>query len=290
MSREEIVTVVRVLGDLGVHKVRLTGGEPLLRNDIVPLVGDLARLPGIDDIALTTNGSALSRARAMSLKDAGLNRITVSIDSLDPERFGLINGVGFPPDRVLAAIDNAAAAGLNPVKVNVVVKRGLNDTDIVPLAERFRFSGHTVRYIEYMDVGTSNGWSPKEVVSAVEILRTLAERWPLHPVEPAYYGQVAARYAYDDGAGEIGLIASVTQPFCRSCTRARLSADGRLLLCLFADHGVNLRDMVRQGAAEKELLERVRQIWENRDNRYSELRNSERSGPAKRLEMFQIGG
>lgn len=290
MTRDEIVTLVGALSTLGVHKVRLTGGEPLLRKDIVSLVRDLARISGIDDIALTTNGSSLSRARAVSLKEAGLSRITVSIDSLDPGRFGRINGVGFPAERVLKAIDNAREAGLVPVKVNVVVKRGLNDMDIVPLAERFRFSGHTVRYIEYMDVGMSNGWLRKDVVPAAEILQTLSARWPLHPVEPAYYGEVASRYMYDDGAGEIGLIASVTQPFCRNCTRARLSADGRLLLCLFADHGANLRDMVRHGATEQDLVETVRQIWGNRDDRYSELRNGDASALAKRLEMFQIGG
>ena len=289
MTRQEIVTLVRVLSRLGVRKVRLTGGEPLLRQDIVPLVRDLAGIADIDDIALTTNGSTLTRARARGLKEAGLHRITVSIDSLDPERFGRINGVGFAPDRVLEAINNAAEAGLAPVKVNVVVKRGLNDMDIVPLAEHFRFSGHTVRYIEYMDVGTSNGWSRQDVVPAAEILQRLSSRWPLHPVEPLYYGEVASRYAYDDGAGEIGIIASVTRPFCRQCTRARLSSDGRLLLCLFAEHGTNLRDMLRNGATEQDIMNTVRQRWEGREDRYSELRNGNPRA-SKRLEMFQIGG
>jgi len=261
-----------------------------LRHDIVPLVGDLARISGIDDIALTTNGSALSRARAISLKDAGLTRVTVSIDSLDPNRFGRINGVGFPVNRVLEAIDNAAEAGLSPIKINVVIKRGLNGMDVVPLAKRFRFSGHTVRYIEYMDVGASNGWLPKDVVPALEILEMLSTEWTLHPVEPAYYGEVASRYAYDDGGGEIGFISSVSQPFCGSCTRARLSADGRLLLCLFADEGVSLRDIMRHGATEQDLIDTVRTIWKGRDDRYSDLRNGDASRSTKRLEMFQIGG
>ncbi len=290
MTREEIVAVVRLMSQLGVHKIRLTGGEPLLRQDIAPLIADMAEVYGIDDIALTTNGSMLTLALAKGLKAAGLGRITVSLDSLDAERFGRINGVGVRPAKVLAAIDHAAEAGLGPVKINVVVKRGMNDQDIVPLAERFRFTGHIVRFIEFMDVGMSNRWSLEDVVPAAEILQTISQRWPLHPVEAAYYGEVASRYAYDDGAGEIGLIASVTQPFCGSCTRARLSADGRLLLCLFADHGVNLRDLLRQGVAADALLERVTQIWGARGDRYSELRDPRKSQPAKRLEMFQIGG
>lgn len=289
MSRAEIVTIVGALSRLGVRKVRLTGGEPLLRDDIVPLVADLKQIPGIEDIAVTTNGSTLTRARAASLKEAGLSRITVSLDSLDAERFGAINGVGFTPARVLKAIDNAAEAGLSPVKINAVIKRGMNEVDIVPLAEHFRFTGHTVRFIEFMDVGTSNGWELKDVVSAAEMLKMIGERWALHPVDPGYYGEVAERYAYDDGGGEIGLIASVTQPFCRACTRARLSADGRFLLCLFAEHGINLRDLVRKGMNEEDLTETVRKIWEARDDRYSELRASHGSG-GKRLEMFQIGG
>ena len=290
MTREEIVALVRVFSQLGVRKVRLTGGEPLLRSDIVPLVRDLAAIPGIEDLALTTNGSALTKSLAVQLKSAGLHRITVSLDSLDSERFGRINGVGFSAERVLSGIDNAAEAGLAPLKINVVVKRGLNDQDVVPLAEHFRFSGHTVRYIEYMDVGTSNGWSRQDVVSAAEILRALSARWPLHPVEPAYYGEVASRYAYDDGAGEVGFIASVSQPFCGSCTRARLSADGRLLLCLFSNRGINLRDLLRHGSTESELLDQVRHIWENREDRYSELRNGASHRSREPLEMFQVGG
>ena len=289
MTRAEIVTIVGALSRLGVHKVRLTGVEPLLRSDLVPLVADLTQVPGIDDIAITTNGSTLTRKKAISLKEAGLNRITVSLDSLDEERFGAINGVGFSPDKVLKAIDNAAEAGLHPIKINAVVKRGMNEMDIVPMAERFRFTGHTLRFIEFMDVGTSNGWELKDVVSAAEMLKMVGDHWPLHPVDPDYYGEVAERYAYDDGGGEIGLIASVTQPFCRACTRARLSANGTFLLCLFAEHGPNLRNLVRKGMNEDDLTETVRNIWAARDDRYSELRASQGSS-GKRLEMFQIGG
>ena len=289
MTRQEIVRLVRAMSLLGVHKVRLTGGEPLLRRDLVDLIHDLSLVSGIDDIALTTNGSMLTRTLARRLKDSGLSRITVSLDSLDRERFGRINGVNFGVDRVLEATETASTAGFRPVKINIVIKRGLNDQDIIPMADHFRFSGHTVRYIEYMDVGTSNGWSLHNVISARDILQTLASRWPLHALESDYYGEVATRYAYDDGGGEIGLIASVTQPFCRSCTRARLSANGRFLLCLFAEHGVNLRDLLRQGATDMEITTIVERLWQGRDDRYSELRGHPGS-TSKRLEMFQIGG
>lgn len=289
MTADEIVTLVRVMSTLGVHKIRLTGGEPLLRHDVVSLVQSLARIPGIDDVAMTTNGSMLTQEKAEDLKRAGLNRITVSIDSLDVGRFGAINGVNFSPARVLNGIDNADRAGLSPVKINVVVKRNMNDEDILPLAEHFRFTGHTVRFIEFMDVGMSNRWSQKDVVPSTEILDRIASRWPLHPVDRDYYGEVAARYAYDDGGGELGLIASVTQPFCRDCTRARLSADGQLLLCLFGSQGVNLRDLIRHGATEQDLVTTIRDIWEGRIDRYSELRHGtvNKSG---RLEMFRVGG
>ncbi len=289
LTAEEILTIVRALVPIGVHKVRLTGGEPLLRRDIETLIKGLAHLPGIDDIALTTNGSLLSVDRARRLREAGLSRITVSLDSLDETRFGRINGVGFSADRVLSAIKHAEQAGFQPVKVNVVVKRGMNDDDIVPLAEYFRYSGHIVRFIEYMDVGNSNGWTPEEVVPATEIVERIARHWPLHAVEPAYFGEVASRYAYDDGGGEIGVIASVTQPFCRSCTRARLTADGRLFLCLFAAQGLSLRDVLRSGEEDEAIRQAVAGFWRGRSDRYSELRGQ----PAvnkPHLEMFQMGG
>ncbi|NMP23969.1 GTP 3',8-cyclase MoaA [Sulfobacillus sp. DSM 109850] len=289
MTVDEILTVVRALAPIGVHKVRLTGGEPLLRRDIAPLIEGLTHIAGIDDVALTTNGSLLSRERAQALREAGLSRITVSLDSLDSGRFGRINGVGFGADRVLRAIDHADEAGLRPIKINVVVKRGMNDEDVVPLAQHFRFSGHIVRFIEYMDVGNSNGWTRQEVVPAQEILERISRQWPLHAIDRAYYGEVATRYAYDDGGGEIGIIASVSQPFCRTCTRARLAADGRLFLCLYANHGLSLRDILRQGGTEADIRNAVAGLWHHRSDRYSELRGrGDRRSP--HLEMFQMGG
>ncbi len=289
LTADELLTVVRAMAPLGVHKVRLTGGEPLLRRDIVPLIEGLAGIHGIDDVALTTNGSLLTGERAHALRSTGLSRITVSLDSLDPERFGRINGVGFGADRVLRAIEQADGAGFRPVKINVVVKRGMNDEDIVPLAEHFRFSGHIVRFIEYMDVGNSNGWTPEEVVSAREILERISGWWPLHALEQAYFGEVATRYGYDDGGGEIGIIASVTQPFCRSCTRARLAADGRLFLCLFANQGMSLRDILRRGGTEGDIQDAVAGLWQHRSDRYSE-RRGRGDTPGHRIEMFQMGG
>ena len=289
LTVDEILTVARALVPVGVHKVRLTGGEPLLRRDIVPLIEGLVHLPGIEDIALTTNGSLLTLDRAQGLREAGLSRMTVSLDSLDEARFGRINGVGFGADRVLRAVKHAEQAGFRPVKINVVVKRGMNDDDIVPLAEYFRFSGHIVRFIEYMDVGNSNGWTRQEVVPAREIVERIAHRWPLHAIEPAYYGEVASRYLYDDGGGEIGVIASVTQPFCRSCTRARLTADGRLFLCLFAAQGLSLRDMLRTGEGDDALRNAVAGFWHRRSDRYSELRGQADAAKPP-IEMFQMGG
>jgi cyclic pyranopterin phosphate synthase len=288
LSFEEITRLTRAFVGHGVSKVRLTGGEPLLRRGLERLVEMLARIDGITDVALTTNGSALA-AKAPVLKRAGLTRVTVSLDALDDETFGAMNDVRFPVARVLDGIEAAAAAGLAPVKVNMVVKRGVNDESIVPMAEYFRDSGHILRFIEYMDVGTTNGWRVDDVVSAAEILDTLQAQWPLDRLPANYPGEVANRYRYCDGAGEVGVIASVTQPFCGNCTRARVSAEGKLHTCLFANHGHDLRAMLRDGSADEQIAERVRVIWAARADRYSEARTAE-TGPVAKIEMSYIGG
>jgi GTP 3',8-cyclase len=270
----------------GVEKIRLTGGEPLVRRDLEQLVERLARIPGLD-LTLTTNGSLLPQ-KAHALADAGLRRVTVSLDSLDDEAFRALNDVDFPVERVLAGIDAAAAAGL-PVKVNMVVKRGANDGDVLAMAEHFRGTGHTLRFIEYMDVGHTNGWRLDDVVPAAEIVRTIDAEFPLEPVEPNYRGEVARRWRYVDGAGEIGVIASVTQPFCGDCTRTRLSAEGRLYTCLFGVRGHDLRALVRGGASDEELAAAVHRLWGARTDRYSEIR-SERTRDLPKVEMSYIGG
>jgi len=289
LSFEEITRIVRVAAGLGVEKIRLTGGEPLLRRDLDQLVGQLAKIAGIRDLALTTNGALLA-AQAQSLARAGLRRVTVSLDSLDDSVFAAMNDVGFPVARVLEGIEAAAAAGLAPVKINMVVKRGVNDADVLTMAERFRCSGHLLRFIEYMDVGASNGWRLDEVVPAGEIVQRIAERWPLEPLEPNYPGEVASRYRYTDGAGEIGLIASVTQPFCQGCTRARLSADGKLYTCLFATAGHDMRAILRAGADDETLSNRLAEIWTRRHDRYSEQRTHATTRLQRRVEMSYIGG
>jgi GTP 3',8-cyclase len=288
LSFEEITRLARVFAEQGVTKVRLTGGEPLLRRDLERLVEMLAGIPGIGDVALTTNGTALA-AKARSLKDAGLTRVTVSLDALDDETFGAMNDVSFPVARVLDGIDAAAHAGLSPVKVNMVVKRGVNEHGIVPMAEHFRNSGHILRFIEYMDVGTTNGWRLDDVIPAADIVATIDARWPLEPLQPNYPGEVANRYRYRDGAGEIGLIASVTQPFCGGCSRARLSAEGKLYTCLFATHGHDLRAILRGGATDHQLAQRLRSIWTARADRYSEVRAAQ-TAPTEKIEMSYIGG
>jgi cyclic pyranopterin phosphate synthase len=287
LSFEEIARVARAFALLGVQKLRLTGGEPLVRRELDRLVAMLAEIDGISDIAMTTNGALLAR-HVESLKQAGLTRVTVSLDALDDETFKTMNDVGYPVDRVLAAIDAAAAAGL-PVKVNAVVKRGVNDTAVLEVAGHFRGTGHVVRFIEYMDVGNTNGWRLDNVVPATEIVATISERWPIEPIEPNYAGEVARRYRYLDGAGEIGLIASVTQPFCQGCTRARLSAEGSLYTCLFAARGHDLRALLRDGTSDEELLDRIRDIWRHRADRYSEVRTAETASRGK-VEMSYIGG
>jgi GTP 3',8-cyclase len=285
LTFEELERVARVFVGLGVEKIRITGGEPLVRRELERLVALLAPL-GVD-LTLTTNGSLLA-AKAQTLADAGLGRVTVSLDSLDDAIFRAMNDVDFPVERVLAGIDAAAAAGL-PVKVNMVVKRGLNDGDVVAMAHYFRGSGHVLRFIEYMDVGHTNGWRLDDVVPAAEIVAAISAEFPLEPVEPAYRGEVARRYRYADGAGEVGVIASVTQPFCGDCTRARLSAEGRLHTCLFAVRGHDLRAVLRGGASDAELADAVRGIWTRRTDRYSELRSAETVDLPK-VEMSYIGG
>jgi cyclic pyranopterin phosphate synthase len=285
LSFEEISRVARIFTEAGVRKLRITGGEPLVRRDLERLIGQLAELDV--DLTLTTNGSLLPQ-KARALADAGLTRVTVSLDSLDDTQFRALNDVDFPVDRVLEGIDAASAAGL-PVKVNAVVKRGANDDQIVPMAAFFRERGHTLRFIEYMDVGHTNGWRLDDVVPAAEIVAALDAAFGVEAVEPAYRGEVARRYRYRDGAGEVGVIASVTQPFCGDCTRARLSAEGRLFTCLFAVRGHDLRALVRSGATDDELREAIGGVWGARKDRYSELR-SQATTELPRIEMSYIGG
>lgn len=292
LTFEEIARLANLFAQLGVTKLRLTGGEPLVRKDIEKLVGFLAPIPGITDISLTTNGSLLTVDKARMLKAAGLHRITVSLDALDDPTFKAMNGVGFPVQRVLDAIDNAAAAGLGPVKVNMVVKRGANDHCIEAMAEHFRGTACILRFIEFMDVGTTNGWRMQDVVPADEVLERIDARWPIERVPPNYPGEVANRWRYRDGGGEIGIIASVTKPFCRGCTRARLSAEGVLYTCLFAALGSNLRDPLRGGATDDALLDKIARVWGGRRDRYSELRSQATPGISgrRKIEMSYIGG
>ncbi len=288
LSFEEIERVVRSFVRHGVTKVRLTGGEPLLRRGVEDLIARLAGVAGVDDLTLTTNGSLLER-KASALAAAGLNRVTVSLDSMDDAVFMAMNDVGFPVQAVLDGIDAAAEAGLDPVKINMVVKQGVNEDSVVGMAEHFRGTGHIVRYIEYMDVGTTNGWCLDDVVPAAEIVRLVNEAFPVEPADPNYRGEVAQRYRYKDGAGEIGVIASVTQPFCGDCTRARVSAEGELYTCLFATQGADLRHLLRDGATDEELDATISDVWGARRDRYSEIRSS-RTADLPRIEMSYIGG
>jgi cyclic pyranopterin phosphate synthase len=286
----EIERLVRLLVPLGLRKLRLTGGEPLLRPELETLIAALAAVPGIEDISLTTNGSVLSAARARQLAAAGLKRLTVSLDALDPAVFRQITDADYPVTAVLDAIAHAQAAGLKPVKINVVVKRGVNEDQVLPLAAHFRGSGCVLRFIEYMDVGSSNRWRPDEVVPAAELVARVHARWPLQPLPARHPGETARRWRYADGGGEIGVIASVTQPFCGGCTRARLSADGRLFTCLFASQGHDLRALLRGGHDDATLRERLRSIWQQREDRYSEQRSAARELPLHKVEMSYIGG
>jgi len=286
LTFEEIDRLARAFVAQGVEKLRITGGEPLVRRDLERLVELLARIDGVE-VTMTTNASLLAQ-KAQALKDAGLDRITVSLDSLDDATFRAMNDVDFPVARVLEGIDAAAAAGL-PVKVNTVVKRGVNDGGLVELARYFRERGHILRFIEYMDVGATNGWRLDDVVPGAEVVERIGAELPLEPVEPNYRGEVARRWRYRDGAGEIGVIASVTQPFCGDCTRARISAEGRLYTCLFATRGHDLRALVRSEAGDEGLRARIGELWSARTDRYSELRSAA-TGEAPRIEMSYIGG
>ncbi len=287
LTFEEIARLVRIFVELGVQKVRLTGGEPLVRRDVERLVAMLSPIADLD-LTLTTNGSLLA-AKAEALAEAGLKRVTVSLDSLDDATFKKMNDVDFPVQRVLDGIAAAEAAGLAPIKVNMVVRRGLNEESVLPMARYFRGTGHVLRFIEYMDVGTSNGWRLDDVVPAREIIATIGKEFPLEPVTPAYRGEVAGRYRYRDGAGEVGVISSVTQPFCADCTRARLSADGSLYTCLFATQGHDLRAMLRGGKTDEDIRAAVLAVWAAREDRYSELRSADTNG-LKKIEMSFIGG
>ncbi len=286
LTFEELERLASAFVAEGVKKIRITGGEPLLRRDLEILVARLTAIGSLD-VTLTTNGALLPQ-KARALRDAGLQRVTVSLDSLDDDTFRSMNEVDFPVSRVLAGIDAATAEGLG-VKVNAVVKRGVNEDQVLPLARHFRGSGHILRFIEFMDVGTSNGWRLDQVVPASEIVRMIDGELPLEPLEPNYRGEVAKRWRYRDGSGEIGLIASVTQPFCGDCSRARISAEGRLYTCLFALRGHDLRALLRSGASDDELREAIRRVWTRRTDRYSEIR-SERTEGLPKIEMSYIGG
>jgi cyclic pyranopterin phosphate synthase len=291
LTFEEIARLVAIFAGLGVKKARVTGGEPLLRTELHRLIGQLSQIDGIEDVTLTTNGYLLTQ-QAEDLKNAGLHRVTVSLDSLDDEVFKVMNGRGFGVRRVLHAIQRAAEVGLSPIKINSVVQKGVNDHTIVDLARHFKGTGNIVRFIEYMDVGNRNGWKLDQVVSADEIVSRIDAEMPLEPMESNYVGEVANRYRYKDGGGEIGVIASVTKPFCGACTRSRLSTDGSIFTCLFANTGVSLRDPMRGGASDDELRDLISQVWGRRTDRYSEERASATNGDSspRKIEMYQIGG
>ncbi len=290
MTLDEVLAIARAFKELGVEKIRLTGGEPLLRADVPELIRVLKQDLQMADVALTTNGWLLGKL-APALKAAGLDRINVSVDSLDPAVAAAMNGLGFSPDRVLAGIDVAAASGL-AVKINMVVQRGVNDGEILAMAEYFRERGHALRFIEYMDVGNTNHWDPSQVMPAREIVERVAAVWPLEPAGPAYRGEVASRYRYRDGRGEIGLISSVTEPFCRDCHRARLSADGKLYTCLFTALGWDVLGCLRAGATPAELTRYVARIWSGREDRYSDERSEllAQGEVRPKAEMSYLGG
>jgi cyclic pyranopterin phosphate synthase len=288
LSFEEILRLAQVFAGLGVNKLRITGGEPLLRPGLPDLVGDLSRIAGIDDVALTTNGVLLAQ-HAAALKAAGLARVTVSLDSLDEKVFVAMNGGRGNLDRVLEGIREAISAGLTPLKVNTVVIRGVNDGTVLDLVEHFRGSGVIVRFIEYMDVGTINHWRRADTLPSRDLVRMIGERWPLEPVGRNYRGEVASRYVFEDGQGELGFVSSVSEPFCGSCIRARLSSDGQLFTCLFAAKGFDLKGPLRAGASDEELRGIITAVWRSREDRYSELRASLAPG-ADKVEMYYIGG
>jgi cyclic pyranopterin phosphate synthase len=291
LSFDEIIRLSRLFAGLGVRKLRLTGGEPLLRANLADLVGDLTMIPGIEDIALTTNGVLLGQ-HAVDLQANGLRRVTVSLDTLDPQIFARMSGGFAALDQVLHGIDAAIAAGLTPVKINAVIERGVNDHTALDLVERFRTKPVIVRFIEFMDVGNRNAWRPDMVVPSRELAARILARWPMHPVAENYRGEVAQRWRFDDGAGEVGFISSVSQPFCGACSRARLSSEGKFYTCLFATQGLDLRAAMRAGASDADLENLIRGRWLGRSDRYSELRDElRRTEPQpKKIEMYYIGG
>lgn len=291
LSHDEILRVVRVSAGLGVSKIRLTGGEPLLDPDIAMLIERLSAVPGIEDIALTTNGVLLEKV-AKRLVSAGLQRVNISLDSLDSAVFQTMSGQRGSVDRVLRGVSAASAAGLAPIKINVVVRRQVNDHTVLDLLDYFRGSGHIVRFIEYMDVGNINGWRDQDVVPSAELLERINGRWPLQSLDPNYRGEVASRYQYVDGAGEIGFVSSITDPFCGKCSRARLSADGVFYTCLFATHGKNLRELLRGGCDDDRLAAAIRGNWETRGDRYSQERSigEVEAHRSRKVEMYRVGG
>ena len=293
LSYEEIARLTGLFVGLGVTKVRITGGEPLVRRDLEELVAMLAEMDGIDDLTLTTNGYLLAE-QAQALRDAGLRRVTVSLDTLDPEIFGMMNGRGYSPDAVLEGIATAERVGLGPIKLNAVVERGVNDHTVMDMVRHFKGSGHILRFIEFMDVGNINGWRRDQVVPSAELVEQVNAVYPIEPLAPNYRGEVAERWRFTDGDGEIGFISSVTQPFCGNCTRVRLSPEGQVLTCLFASSGVDLLTPLRDGETDGQLQDRIANIWRARTDRYSELRAAQRrpghETPARKIEMYQIGG
>lgn len=290
LSFEEIERFTKIVVDLGVRKLRITGGEPTVRHELETLVGMLSRIDGIEDVAMTTNGVLLP-FKAKTLMDAGLGRITISLDAINEATFQSMNGVGFPVSKVLEGIEAAKAVGLSPIKINMVVKRGVNDHEILDMADHFRHTGHILRFIEFMDVGNTNGWRLDDVVPSKEVIERIDGQWPIEPLDPNYTGEVANRYRYTDGGGEIGVIASVTQPFCRTCTRARLTADGELFTCLFAAQGRDMKTLLRSGASDAQIQKELTGIWRRRADRYSELRTEETAVLNQpKAEMSRLGG
>jgi len=287
LNFEELTRLVKIFSKLGVRKIRLTGGEPLLRQELEILVAMLAKIPDLE-IALTTNGSLLTR-KAKILKDAGLSRVTISLDSLDEVIFKAMNDVQFPVSRVLDSIAEAQKVGLSPIKINMVVKRGVNDHTLMQMARHFHNTPHIVRFIEYMDVGSTNHWQMKDVVPAKEIISTINAEMPIEPVDPNYVGEVANRWHYKDGGGEIGIIASVTNPFCGNCSRIRLTARGQLYTCLFATHSFDLRELIRNGSSDDGITAKITSIWNDRKDQYSEIRSSQ-PPDGQKVEMSYIGG
>ena len=288
LTFEEITRLARIFVELGVTKIRVTGGEPLLRRDLETLIAKLSQISGVQDLTLTTNGYLLAD-KAQSLKDAGLHRLTVSLDAIDDQTFNRMSGRTHGSERVLKGIRAAEKAGFQATKINAVVQKNINDHLVIDLAQHFHNTGHILRFIEFMDVGNRNNWNLDQVVPAAEIIDRIHTVLPLEPLDPNYTGEVAKRYRYLDGGGEIGIIASVTQPFCGDCTRARLSTDGKLYTCLFASEGTDLRDALRQSASNADLRDRITQIWHRRTDRYSEIR-AEHTPATRKIEMYQIGG